>query len=79
VFLPRGKICRMGDARERIKMLRQLLAVYEKLRDYLQSEILQLKERDRFLESENQDLILLYQKHLTQVDALAAELSLLVR
>ena len=69
----------MGDARERIKMLRQLLAVYEKLREYLQSEILQLKERDRFLESENQDLILLYLKHLTQIDALAAELSLLVR
>jgi hypothetical protein len=70
---------RMTDHRnERIKMVKQLLAVYEKLREYLQAEILQLKERNRLLESEDEQWILAYQKQLIQIDALAAELSLLV-
>jgi hypothetical protein len=69
----------MTDHRnERIKMVKQLLAVYEKLREYLQAEILQLKERNRLLESEDEQWILAYQKQLIQIDALAAELSLLV-
>jgi len=69
----------MTDHRnERIKMVKQLLAVYEKLREYLQAEILQLKERNRLLESEDEQWILVYQKQLIQIDALAAELSLLV-
>ena len=59
-------------------MVKQLLAVYEKLREYLQAEILQLKERNRLLESEDEQWILVYQKQLIQIDALAAELSLLV-